>query len=141
MVACPIAVAEPGVAYQVLVDNVAGDGTVLDCRVPIVGGRIPFVYLKRRPLGARFANANTAVTVAAAEELFSGAERDRLLAFARAMGLGIGGEIDVLRDAGSGRLYVVDANWTSWGPPRPMATGRRGGGRARLALAGAGATH
>lgn len=117
---CPIAAPEHGLAYQVLVDNAHDDGTVLDCRVPVVGGRIPFVYLKRRPLATRFSNANSAVTVAAAEALFSDVEQGQLLAFAQKMGMGLGGEIDVLRDAGSRRLYVVDANWTSWGPPRPM---------------------
>lgn len=122
VVHCPIAAAEPGLAYQVLVDNRAGPGMVLDYRVPVVAGEIPFVYVKQRPIEARFGNANAAVDVVASGEVFSAAEQGRLRAFARGMGLALGGELDVLRDAGSGRIYVVDANWTSWGPPRPIAT-------------------
>jgi hypothetical protein len=120
---CPIADPDPELAYEVLVDNRAdGVDTVVDFRVPIVGGEIPFVYRKYRPLRTRFGNANTAVELAAPGEVFSDDERARLRAFGGAMGLDLGGEVDVLRDRGSGRLYVVDANPTSWGPPRPIAT-------------------
>jgi glutathione synthase/RimK-type ligase-like ATP-grasp enzyme len=94
---------------------------VLDHRVPVVGGEIPLVYLKRRPLRDRFSNTNLRVGLADAGEVFSAAERERLLAFCRAMGLDLG-EIDVLRDAGDGRIYVVDVNRTAWGPPRSMRT-------------------
>jgi hypothetical protein len=117
---CPVEAADPGLAYQVLIDN-REDSMVLDHRVPLVGGDIPFVYLKRRPVADRFGNANAAVAVARPEEVFSAEERRGLAAFGREMGLELGGEVDVLRDRGSGRLYVVDSNWTAWGPPRPIA--------------------
>ena len=47
---------------------------------------------------------------------------------ARLMGL----EFGVLRDAKSGLIYVVDANWTSWGPLRGTRL-RSGTGAARHA--------
>lgn len=120
---CPVAEADPAVAYEVLVDNraAADPGTVVDLRVPVLGGEIPFVYVKRRPLRARFANENTSVAVVAAGEVFSPAEAAGLRAFCRGMGLDLG-ELDVLRDAGSGLIYVVDVNMTAWGPPRPLRT-------------------
>ena len=122
VVECPIAEADPALTYQRLLDNRADADTVLDLRVPVVGGEIPFVYRKYRPLRDRFSNANTAVVIAEPADVFSEAERAKLVALARAMGLELGGELDVLRDARDGRIYVVDANWTSWGPPRPMRT-------------------
>jgi hypothetical protein len=123
VVACPIAEADPALSYQRLLDNRADADTVLDLRVPVVGGEIPFVYRKYRPLRDRFSNANTAVGIAEPADVFSEVERAKLVALARAMGLELGGELDVLRDARDGRIYVVDANWTSWGPPRPVRTG------------------
>lgn len=122
VVQCPIPAADPDLAYQALVDNRSAGGMVLDYRVPVVEGMIPFVYLKQRPLGVRFSNNNSDVAIARPDTVFSADEQARLGAFCRAMGIGLGGEIDVLRDAATRRLYVVDANWTSWGPPRPIAT-------------------
>jgi hypothetical protein len=79
------------------------------------------VYVKRRSLGARFTNTNTAVSVVPPEDVFCEPERARLLTFCRAMRLDLV-ELDVLRDRGDGRIYVVDANRPAWGPPRPMRT-------------------
>lgn len=121
MVACPIAHPEPELAYEMLVDNRADHATVMDMRVPVIGETIPAVYLKRRPLSDRFANANTNVAVAEPDAVFSREEQARLIAICRRLGLELGVELDVLRDAGDGRIYVVDANWTSWGPPAPIA--------------------
>lgn len=121
LVACPIAEADPELSYQVLVDNRVDRGTVLDFRVPVVGGEIPFVYRKYRPLSDRFGNANEKVAFAQPAQVFSDDERKKLCGVALGMGVELGGELDVLRDAKDGRLYVVDVNWTSWGPPRPMS--------------------
>lgn len=116
----PILAPDLALSYQRLIDNRADATTVLDLRVPIVGGAIPFVYRKYRPLTDRFSNANAVVRLARPDEVFSPAECLSLGTFAQAMGLELGGELDVLRDAGDGRIYVVDVNWTSWGPPRPI---------------------
>jgi hypothetical protein len=119
---CPIPEADPALAYELLVDNrTPGGDAVLDLRVPVIGGEVPFVYLKRRPLGARFSNTNSAVALAAPEDVLLDGELGRLGVFCRAMGLDLG-ELDVLRDRGSGRVYVVDANRPAWGPPRPLRT-------------------
>ncbi len=117
---CPIAKADPALAYEVLIDNRADGDTVLDLRVPIVGGDIPFVYMKYRPLSTRFSNTNTAVTIAEVDQVFSASEREGIRRFCWATGLDLG-EIDVLRDK-DGRVYIVDVNRTAWGPPRPLRT-------------------
>jgi hypothetical protein len=104
----------PGRVYQRLVDNIE-DGQAVDLRTPFVGGRPIVVFVKRRPVGRRFANWNTSISLARPEEVFSAAEIERLSAFARAMRLDWGG-LDILRDRSDGRLYVVDVNKTDMPP-------------------------
>ncbi|WP_440957574.1 hypothetical protein ACFELO_09750 [Oceanicaulis sp. LC35] len=108
--------AEPGLAYQRLIDNVAEDGCVEDLRCPTVGGDVPVVFLKRRPVGERFANHNTEVRLLHPDAVFSAGERDLIRRFCAAMKLDWGG-IDVLRDRQSGDLWIVDVNKTDMGPP------------------------
>ncbi len=105
--------------YQRLIDNLAGDGCVEDLRCPTVGGEIPVVFLKRRPAGRRFANANTEVRLLDPNEVFSAQDRALLKRFATAMGLEWGG-MDVLRDRVTGELWVVDVNKTDMGPPTAL---------------------
>jgi hypothetical protein len=73
------------------------------------------VFVKRRPVERRFANFNSSVALKRPDEVFSKREIERLSAFAAAMRLDWGG-LDVLRDAATGRLYVVDVNKTDMPP-------------------------
>ncbi|MFP5310006.1 MAG: hypothetical protein ACLGIR_10575 [Actinomycetes bacterium] len=116
----PIAAREPGVSYQRLVDNhVAGDpGTVEVWRTPLVAGEVPLVYRKQRPVAERLTNASFGIEVHEPADVYSAEELGRLAAFAHAFHLDHG-EADVLRDT-DGRIYVVDANNTPWGPPRAL---------------------
>ncbi|MFO1067741.1 MAG: hypothetical protein U1E14_04375 [Geminicoccaceae bacterium] len=122
VIRCPIAVADPGLSYQRLVDNRTDDGAVLDFRVPVLGGEIPFVYLKYRPLEGRFRNVNGRVALAETAAVLSAAEQQGIRTFCHAIGLDLG-ELDVLRDRGDGRIYIVDVNGRPFGPPKPIATG------------------
>lgn len=108
--------AKPGFVYQRVVDNRMSDGLVEDLRCPTVGGRIPVVMHKRRPVNERFANFNTDVAVSDPHGIFTPAELSKLSEFASGMGLDWGG-MDVLRDRQDGRIYVVDVNKTDMGPP------------------------
>jgi hypothetical protein len=101
--------------YQRLINNLDGDGNVLDLRCSIIGGEIVQVYLKRRPVERRFANSNTLVTLAEPSAVFTAVERAMIARFCAAMGLDWGG-IDVLRDRDTGELWVVDVNKTDMGP-------------------------
>ncbi|MGE0828530.1 MAG: hypothetical protein AB7O04_04165 [Hyphomonadaceae bacterium] len=110
----------PGRVYQKLVDNRAASGDLVeDYRCPTIDGRPICVFIKRRPLGQRFANANTEVELIAPEAAFSQDELRRIADFARRMGLDWGG-LDVLRDRSEGKLYIVDANKTDMGPPTAL---------------------
>lgn len=120
IVLCPIEEPEPGMVYQRLIDNAYDGETVQDIRVPVVGERIPFVYIKERHIGNRFANENTRCFLRNADAALTGPEQTRLLAMARRMGVDCG-DFDVLRDRASGRIYVVDVNKTCMGPPVSLA--------------------
>ena len=116
---CPIPAEDvtPGYVYQKAIDNRRDDAEgFYEYRVPVLGRALPVVYVKYRPLDAQF-KAFDGVDVVAPESVLSEAERERLLAFADVMNMEYG-ELDVLRDRGDGRVYVVDANDTPSGPVR-----------------------
>lgn len=108
---------EPGIVYQRLINTVAGDERVLDLRVPVVGRRIPLVYLRHRDVKERFTQIHDRVDVCPTEKVLTDREVARLLAFCAAIGMDFG-ELDVLRDSKDGCLHVVDANKTPAGPPK-----------------------
>ena len=116
---CPIPPEDvtPGYVYQKAIDN-RRDGAdgFYEYRVPVLGQTLPVVYIKYRPADAQF-KAFDGVEVVAPESVLSGPERKQILAFAEAMRMEYG-ELDVLRDRGDGRIYVVDANDTPSGPAR-----------------------
>ena len=109
IVQCPIEKLESGFVYERLIDNMTPAGA-LDMRVPIFGSILPLVYHKTRSLEARFLTFHSA-TLRETDDVLSKDEQAKILQFCRAIGLDYG-ELDVLRDNGDGRIYVVDANNT-----------------------------
>ena len=105
-----------GRVYQRLVDNRIGGGRVRDLRVPVFGGRVPLVYYKERDEEKRFESRAPYGRMVQTSDELSAWELDRLAAFTRELGMDYA-EMDVLRDAADGRIYVVDANKTPFGPP------------------------
>lgn len=114
----------PNTVYQVAVDNTQDDGTVEDLRSVVVGSAIPIVFRKHRPITNRFSNDNTHVEIVEAAEVFSEEERALIIKFARAFGVDLG-ELDVLRDRKTGRIYIVDVATTPHTPPE-LLVGRPG---------------
>jgi len=112
---------KPGCVYQRVVENRMGarPDLVEDIRTPTLGGRPFVVFLKRRRVTDRFANANVEVVVAKPEDVYSQDELAAIERFTQILGLDWGG-LDVLRDAREGRLYIVDANKTDMGPPTAL---------------------
>jgi hypothetical protein len=107
---------KPGKVYQHLVDNRGTDGLVEDLRTPTVGGKPVCVYVKRRDLRHRFSNDNSECWLRTVDETFSAAEITSIERFCAILKLDWGG-LDILRDATSGLIYIVDANRTDMGPP------------------------
>jgi hypothetical protein len=122
VVACPVAFHEPGMVYQQLVDNRVEALIVEDLRVPVIGNQIPVVFLKYRPLEVRFSEEQLYAKAVAPGHVFTREERQLILGFSRRIGLDYG-ELDVLRDNATGKLRIVDANNTPFGPPRTLEPG------------------
>jgi len=120
IVECPLASPARDLVYQRLVDNTFDGKEFVDIRTPVVGGKIPFVYLKRRVRDLRFSNENHRVDLVPADVMLSTREQAKITEFAAAMALDFGG-LDVLRDREDGRIYIVDANKTDMGPPSALS--------------------
>ena len=119
-VTCPIKSPRKGLVYQRLIDNSFDGQEHVDIRTPVVGGRIPFVMLKRRHKDLRFTNENYRVDLVETDTMLSKREQEQIAAFTKAMSLDFGG-LDVLRDRNDGRIYVVDVNKTDMGPPSMLS--------------------
>ncbi|WP_366657799.1 hypothetical protein [Fodinicurvata sp. EGI_FJ10296] len=127
-VQCPVTSVEPDQVYERLIDNVystrAGDDYVCDMRTPVIFGDVPFVYLKYRPIKSRFQNKNAYARAVSKYEVFSYEEVEIIKAFSCEIELDYG-EIDVLRDRHDGRIFIIDANNTPYGPPNHIDSGDR----------------
>jgi hypothetical protein len=116
IVDCPVEEPRDGV-YQLVIDNHVDEQFVLDMRVPVIGDTIPFVLLWHKPAGDRFGHWVSRQVIASVDDVFSPGEHRNLLRFAHEIGLDYG-DLDVLRDRTSGKIYVIDANNTpDWERP------------------------
>ena len=104
--------------YEKLIDNQYDASLTQEFRIPVFKEHIPFVYLKYRPIEARF-RIYTKLEIAKnkVSDLFSGEEIDAIMQFCRRIGLDYG-ELDVLRDKNDKHIYIVDVNDTPWGEPK-----------------------
>ncbi len=103
-----------GYIYQKLVNNSAGDGTFKDIRVHIFKDQIPFVLYRYKSATDRF-DDNLRAEWVDTDKALSQEEQRQIIRFCHTFGLDYG-ELDVLRDADDGKLYIVDANNTPTGP-------------------------
>ncbi|CAN5546208.1 hypothetical protein BH10PSE6_BH10PSE6_04650 [soil metagenome] len=110
--------------FERLFDNSVGDDLVYDIRLPFVLGTPALAYLKFRSRGRRFQNTTLCVKVAAPGEILSDQEIAVCQRFCQSIGMEYG-EIDVLRDGGDGRIYIIDANNTPAGPPKGLSIADR----------------
>ena len=122
LVDCPLPQARVDHSYQRVIDTETSDGGLEEIRTPVFDHTIPLVYRKRKPLDNRFGAKGVWISsrICETEEVFTPQEVERIVAFTRELGLEFG-EIDVLRDRADGRIYIVDANNTPWGPPFIMS--------------------
>lgn len=114
VVRCPVAPRE-GFVYQKLIDSV-DDGVQVEYRTPVILGEIPVVNVwHQRPFQDSLDGRVWLRTVPAEpSEVYTAAERERLLELCARMGFDFG-EVDVLRSRDDGKLYVLDANKTPAG--------------------------
>jgi hypothetical protein len=106
--------------YQVEIQNIDEKGRHFDHRVVYIKGHIPVVYIKYKQAATRFTNLTEEVILLPNSNCFSEEEKRAMGALAMELGVDYA-ELDVLRDANSGKLYVVDVNPTPWGPPAGLS--------------------
>jgi hypothetical protein len=115
----PLAERQPGFAYERFIDS-RRDDVVICIRTPIIGREIPLTMIKWRPAPHWF-RGTALQEPRPTDSVYSADEVELLLRFAERLGMDYG-ELDVLRDATSGLIYVVDANRTPtrnpWLDPR-----------------------
>ncbi len=121
-VMCPIETLKENAVYQIVLDNANDNSEYVDIRVPIIGGKIPLVYLKFKTLNNRFTNKAHAATLHQPEEIFSEEEILQIEKYAAAMKVDFC-EFDVLRHNGNNKIYIIDVNKTPYGPPEPLNSG------------------
>lgn len=105
----------PGYTYQRLIDTADAAGLVHDLRTPCAGGAPVVVWEKTKPAAKRFAIHNCRAVLRDPGAVYSADELKMIREFSRRMGLDWGG-LDILRDRGTGRIYIVDVNKTDLGP-------------------------
>ena len=118
-VMCPIESPKENAVYQIVLDNANDNNEYVDIRVPIIGGKIPLVYLKFKTKKNRFTNKAHRATLHTPEELFSTEEIEQIEKYAEAMKVEFC-EFDVLRHKGNQKIYIIDVNKTPYGPPDPL---------------------
>lgn len=120
IISCPVKKKEEGFVYQKVINNEASDGLVVDIRTPVMNGHIPFVYLKYKEMKDRFTNDLCKAELADVNEYLTKEETVKISDFCSDMGLDYC-ELDVLRNKDDGKIYIVDVNYTPWGPPAKLS--------------------
>lgn len=110
--------------YQLVVDNHPIDGRddqVCDFRVPVFLGLPAFTYMKIRSKSTRFSNTNLSVSIIEdISKVFTPEEIELIQLFCRESNLDYG-EIDIVRDWKSKRIYILNINKTPLGPPNGLS--------------------
>jgi hypothetical protein len=123
VIECPTKVRRDGFVYEKLINNEVQNGLVEDIRVPIFRNTIPFVYLKYRSVQERLVDRKHTLSktlIAKVSDLLTEEEVEKINQFCEKIGLDYG-EIDILRDRGEQKIYIVDVNNDPSGPPSPIS--------------------
>jgi hypothetical protein len=102
--------------YQRVIRNQDQAGRWLDLRVVWIHGVVSTLYLKFKHEHERFTNQTASVQLADVTDFISTVEIQNITKL-MVLHQTESAELDVLRDADDGRIYVVDLNPTPWGPP------------------------
>ena len=112
---CPDSTHDPDYVYQVYIDTRDELGLRNEYRVPIVFGHAPCVYLQRKPHHEQQAKTvPLSTSLLATNEVFSSSEQRQIASFCSKIGLDFG-DLDILRDRQTGKLFIIDANKTGGG--------------------------
>lgn len=117
IIECPIAFSDydKNYVYNVCVNNVNNKNEAVDYRVIYMNGIIDIFYEKTRPLNSRFNTHKSTSKIRKTKSEFSDEEISNMTSFCKQIGADYG-EMDVLRDRTTGKLYIVDFAKTPFGP-------------------------
>ena len=101
--------------YQKVINNIYNDFAI-DYRVVWVKDEIVLTYVKYALKKDRFKSKTVYSKIEAVTKLFSKLEIKLIKSFCRNFQLDFG-ELDILRDRQTKKIYIVDVNKTAWGPP------------------------
>lgn len=104
---------------SILINN-ESDGFYIDHRVPIIRGTTGACYIKTKEREERFSNSAIKCTLDKLTNVMSNEEIKLVNSFCRELKMDYG-NLDVLRDFDSGKLFIVDANKTPGGPPPALS--------------------
>lgn len=120
----PLDVTDPyNFAYQRLIRNevhLPNGRYSYDLRVPVFDGEVPLVTGQVYELDRRFAYYADQAGLLSPHDVFTIAELDLIRRYCAEIRLDYG-ELDVLRCLIDGRIYIVDANATPWGPVKALS--------------------
>jgi len=105
--------------YQKVINNIYNDFAI-DYRVVWIKDDIALTYVKYALKINRFKSKTVYSKVEPAKKLFSHQEINLIKNFCKNFQLDFG-ELDILRDRQTKKIYIVDVNKTAWGPPDKIA--------------------
>ncbi|MBV42554.1 MAG: hypothetical protein CL834_05925 [Crocinitomicaceae bacterium] len=106
--------------YQIDIQNVDESGRYFDYRLVYIRGSIPLAYRKYKAKSTRFTNMCESACIAEVTQALSNQEIRLIQQMMRLLHVDYA-ELDALRDAKSGKLFVIDVNPTPWGPPAELS--------------------
>ena len=110
--------------YQLNIHNNDETGQYFDYRLVFIHGSIPLAYKKYKAAQSRFTNQCTSAHVVAVNEALDKEEIKFIGTMMHAIHVDYA-ELDALRDAQTGKLFVIDVNPTPWGPPAELPDGEK----------------
>ncbi|GAB4300397.1 MAG: hypothetical protein Kow0068_23690 [Marinilabiliales bacterium] len=119
-VMCPIDKPEPGYIYQIIINNFINNDFVYDIRVPVIKECLNFVYIKEKKKGVRYESNLFRSKLVDIKEILSDEEIQNLNKFCKHINLDYG-ELDVLRNNDDNKIYVIDVNYTAFGPAQKLS--------------------
>lgn len=105
--------------YQRVINNIYNDFAI-DYRVVWVKDEIALTYVKYALKKDRFKSKTVYSKTVPVSKLFTKSEITLIKSFCKKFQLDFG-ELDILRDRQTKKIYIVDVNKTAWGPPDKIA--------------------
>ena len=105
--------------YQKVINNIYNDFAI-DYRVVWVKDEIALTYVKYALKKDRFKSKTVYSKTVPVSKLFTKSEITLIKSFCKKFQLDFG-ELDILRDRQTKKIYIVDVNKTAWGPPDKIA--------------------